>query len=185
MVDPSSDYRELCDAEAEGVQLVMVPFWNAKPSETGVVGPECLSQWYISNFTLDDHNFTSAEQYMMWQKAATFGDEDKAEIILGAKNPSKIKKLGRKVTGFDRDEWTRISVDVVYKANLAKFSQVGALGDYLTSTGKNVLVEASPTDSVWGAGIAADDERLATPSQWPGQNRLGFVLMRVRDELIE
>jgi ribA/ribD-fused uncharacterized protein len=46
-----------------------------------------------------------------------------------------------------------------------------------------VLVEASPVDSVWGIGLAADDEQAASPDRWPGLNLLGFALMEVRSRL--
>ncbi|PCJ16153.1 MAG: hypothetical protein COB04_11425 [Gammaproteobacteria bacterium] len=46
-----------------------------------------------------------------------------------------------------------------------------------------VLVEASPIDKIWGFGLAHDDPVSENPSTWKGQNRLGFALMAVRDEL--
>jgi len=46
-----------------------------------------------------------------------------------------------------------------------------------------VLVEASPVDTIWGIGLAADDQRARDPSDWPGLNLLGFALMRVRQAL--
>ncbi|MDR0269107.1 MAG: NADAR family protein [Paenibacillus sp.] len=44
--------------------------------------------------------------------------------------------------------------------------------------------EASPVDRIWGASLAADDERIENPLQWKGTNLLGFALMEVRDQLI-
>ena len=37
--------------------------------------------------------------------------------------------------------------------------------------------------SLWGIGLAGDDERASSPSRWKGLNLLGFALMDVRDEL--
>ncbi len=45
-----------------------------------------------------------------------------------------------------------------------------------------ILVEASPLDCIWGAGLAYNDPRLNRPPQWPSLNLLGFVLMRLRAE---
>lgn len=66
---------------------------------------------------------------------------------------------------------------------MAKFGQHPLLRDFLVGTGSRVLVEASPRDRLWGIGLAADDERAASPARWPGLNLLGFAPMEVRQRL--
>jgi ribA/ribD-fused uncharacterized protein len=72
---------------------------------------------------------------------------------------------------------------VIAVCHLAKFGQHPDLREFLMATGSRVLVEASPRDKIWGIGLAADDERAASPERWPGQNLLGFALMEVRQRL--
>ena len=36
-----------------------------------------LSNWYLSDFTIDDIRFTSMEQFMMYEKACCFNDGEK------------------------------------------------------------------------------------------------------------
>jgi ribA/ribD-fused uncharacterized protein len=72
---------------------------------------------------------------------------------------------------------------IVVDANTAKFGQNPPLRDFLLGTGERVIVEASPTDRIWGIGLAASDERAADPAQWRGLNLLGFALMQARDDL--
>src|SRR3546814_19147722 len=67
----------------------------------------------------------------------------------------------------------------------ARFSQNPALRQALIDTEGTQLVEASPYDRIWGAGLAASDARLTDPTTWPGLNLLGQVLDRVRDRLID
>lgn len=55
---------------------------------------------------------------------------------------------------------------------LAKFSQGPTLKGLLLSTGDRPIIEASPTDAYWGWG----------PDQ-TGVNRLGLILMLVRDQI--
>ena len=43
-----------------------------------------LSNWYLSPFTFDEVSFSSMEQYMMYRKALTFGDDKVASDILAA-----------------------------------------------------------------------------------------------------
>ena len=55
--------------------------------------------------------------------------------------------------------------------------------EMLLATGKRIIVEAAPTDRIWGIGLAEDDRRALDRSEWRGQNLLGFALTRVRDEI--
>ena len=57
------------------------------------------------------------------------------------------------------------------------------MADYLLKTGDHVLVEASPVDSIWGIGLAQDDNYIDNIYAWRGLNLLGFALMEVRDFL--
>jgi hypothetical protein len=79
----------------------------------------------------------------------------------------------------------RYRYDIVVAGNVAKFGQYPALRSYLLSTGKRVLVEASPLDRVWGIGLAADHQHAADPARWRGLNLLGFALMQARTNLRE
>ena len=56
-----------------------------------------LSNWYLSDFSVDGIGYSSMEQYMMYQKAVLFKDMEIAEQILATDNVGKIKALGRAV----------------------------------------------------------------------------------------
>lgn len=139
-----------------------------------------LSQWVPCKFEIDGITYNCAEQYMMAEKAFFFDDEESFCRILGTSNPSQQKAIGRKVKGFDADAWNKIACSVVYKGNYAKFGQNPMLKDFLLNTGNRHLVEASPTDLIWGIGLSVDDPRALDPKQWRGLNWLGVTLMKVR-----
>ncbi len=143
-----------------------------------------FSQWHPCRFELDGLVYTCAEQFMMEQKAVLFGDLEMAGKILEARHPREHKALGRKVRGFDADRWTSEARGVVFRGNLAKFSQNPELAEALLATRGTTLVEASPLDTIWGIGLAADDPRASDPSQWKGTNWLGIVLTEVREALV-
>lgn len=149
----------------------------------GEVGKPSLSQWWPAEFEVDGTRYPTAEHFMMAEKARLFDDDETRELILKAKHPSEAKKLGRRVRGFDEAVWNDARFDLVVNGNLAKFARNSALREFLLGTGERVLVEASPVDSIWGIGLAADDERATDPAQWPGLNLLGFALMEVRERL--
>ena len=142
-----------------------------------------FSQWYPCRFELAGVVYTCAEQFMMHGKARLFDDAAVAAEILATPDPRTHKALGRKVRGFDSARWDAACREVVYRGNLAKFSQDEELRALLLATGDRTLVEASPTDKIWGIGLAADDPRALDPASWRGQNLLGQALMRVRAAL--
>lgn len=158
-------------------------FWGHRPQPDGRLGSGCLSQWWPADFTVDGVRFGSAEHYMMWRKALMFGDTAMAERILAAAHPRDVKMLGRGVAGFDDRKWVAERFEIVVAGSLAKFGQSDELRAWLVGTGERVLVEASPTDRVWGIGLAASDERASDPARWRGLNLLGFALMQAREQL--
>jgi ribA/ribD-fused uncharacterized protein len=93
--------------------------------------------------------------------------------------------LGRLVKNFDATVWDKVADEVVYSANLAKFSQNKDLKEKLLATGDKLIVECSPYDKIWGNGMSIT-ETLSTPEEeWKETNRLGKAIMRVRTTLRE
>ena len=94
-----------------------------------------------------------------------------------------MQKKGKLVHNFKGHRWDECKEEIVYRANLAKFSQNYDIKSILLKTGNAILAEASPYDRIWGIGCSADDPKAMHPDLWKGENLLGHALMRVRDEL--
>ena len=62
--------------------------------------------------------------------------------------------------------------------NFLKFSQNAKLRKILMQTGDLTLVEAAPSDRIWGIGRSVND--AAAGASWQGQNLLGKALMAAR-----
>lgn len=163
-----------------GESLDFLFFWGHQPSKNGVAA-SCFSQWYEAPFVVDGVAYSTAEHYMMAEKARLFGDEETRALVLSSKTPKDAKALGRKVIGFDEKVWLSNRFSIVTRANQEKFKQNPELAEFLLNTGAKILVEASPVDAIWGIGLAQDDARARDANLWPGLNLLGFSLMRVRD----
>ena len=143
-----------------------------------------FSQWYPAEFVVEGVRFTCAEQYMMYGKARLFGDGETAARILAARTPKEHKALGREVRGFEGAVWERKRERIVYEGSQAKFTQNAELLTALLATAGTELVEASPMDRIWGVGLSAEDPRIQDPATWRGQNLLGKVLTRLREDLL-
>ncbi|MFC4564453.1 NADAR family protein [Nocardiopsis mangrovi] len=181
--EPPLSLEDLRARAARGERLRYLYFWGHRARRDGVPGPGCLSQWWPSAFTVAGERYATAEHWMMAGKARLFGDIEAAERILATAEPGAAKRLGRGVRGFDDEVWRERRFGIVVRGSVHKFGQNPEIGAYLRRTAARVLVEASPLDPVWGIGLAAGDERAADPALWPGENLLGFALMRARAEL--
>jgi len=142
-----------------------------------------MSQWHLSKFIIGENEFTSGEQWMMYQKAILFQDFENAMLILEMKDPKKIKKMGRKIKNFDEKIWGQNKLDIVYHGNLEKFTQDDDLKKQLLATKDTILAEASPYDKVYGIGMYPSDPNVQYPEKWKGENLLGQALMKVRKKL--
>jgi ribA/ribD-fused uncharacterized protein len=143
-----------------------------------------MSQWAKSKFIIDGVEFNTCEQYMMYKKALMFGDYLMAKAIMETKNPREQKAFGRQVEGFNKERWETYCRDIVYDANVAKFTQNEEMKEELMFTAGRTLVEASPHDKIWGIGLAAADPLASDRNTWKGTNWLGEAIERVREDMI-
>ncbi|MEU8692957.1 NADAR family protein [Streptomyces sp. NPDC048665] len=166
-----------------GARVKYLHFWGHRPTKDGSIGASCLSQWWPSPFVVDGVEYATAEHWMMAGKARLFEDAEAERKVLAAGHPSRAKKAGRLVRGFDEEIWERERFRIVVEGSVHKFASDDALRAFLLGTGDRVLVEASPVDRVWGIGLAATDEAAMDPQRWKGPNLLGFALMAARERL--
>ncbi|WP_207534433.1 NADAR family protein [Desertivirga arenae] len=174
----------LIDSLNRGENFKYIYFWGHQPSKSGEIIASCFSQWWKSSFKVNGFVYPTAEHWMMAQKALLFDDKENFKTILEAQSPGAVKALGRQVKNFENELWEEKRYEIVLKGNFYKFAQNPELKEFLIKTGDRVIVEASPLDSIWGVGLAADDERVNDPNSWQGLNLLGFALMEVRDMLM-
>jgi ribA/ribD-fused uncharacterized protein len=98
-------------------------------------------------------------------------DEAERAWVLSAISAGEAKRRGRKVTL--REDWEQVKDDIMLALLREKFA-AKALGDLLRGTRTVELVEGNHwDDTYWGV------------CRGRGRNRLGELLMQVRDELGE
>ena len=162
-----------------------------------LTGP--FSQWHESSFVVTDdgveRKYNCAEQYMMARKAALFQDQETHDRIMKVQPvrgrrfievPKEQKALGREVKNFDLKVWTEgVARGIVYKGNVAKFSQNADMKKYLLDTENRFLVEGASYDRVWGVGIDWNNPLILDEKNWKGTNWLGLTLMDVRTFLVD
>lgn len=181
---PHVTQADLAEAIERGDRVDFLYFWGHEVPSDGQLTNSCLSQWYPSPFTVEGVRYATAEHWMMAEKARRFGDDAALAKILEAPTPRRAKALGRGVRHFDRAVWDAARFSVVVRGSVHKFGSSPALRDFLLGTGERVLVEASPTDRIWGIGCTKAVAEAHGLAAWRGRNLLGFALMEARARLL-
>ncbi|MBE9128968.1 MULTISPECIES: NADAR family protein [unclassified Coleofasciculus] len=129
----------------------------------------CFSNFSSHGFELDGVWWHTSEHYFQAQK---FAGTPHLEQIRQVKTPKDAASMGRDRSRPLRPDWEQVKDDIMRKAVLCKFETHADIREILLSTGDERIVENSPIDYYWGCG--ADGS---------GQNRLGQILMEIRERL--
>ena len=175
----SSTFREQLRNGDEGArELVTTGVWEIM-EKSGKIPWNCIDDFhaegyeYLSNFYEAEIEYRglrygSNEAAFQAQKCMT--EEEKLPFTEA--RPSKSKGLGRRVPL--RPDWEEVKVGIMEEIVRAKFTQHPELAARLLATGDKVLIEGNHWgDTCWGV-----DTRTGQ-----GQNHLGKILMKVREEL--
>ncbi len=143
----------------------------------------------FSNFrwapiTINGVLFENNEKYITFRKAELAKDEASIVSILECDNPYQIKRLGKKITGHNEEDWLKVIPDVAYHVNKVKFTTHPDMAALLIRTHPKRLCEATEEEP-WGCGLHLGHKDILNPAKWkrnPGV--MGTVLMRIRDELM-
>jgi ribA/ribD-fused uncharacterized protein len=165
----------------------VISFYEAKEVPYGA-----FSNYSISPLIVDEKKYNSVEHFYQSQKFSGVSSELQEKIRLASTpHQSKILASLRVAGGYAwrealndtiqtfldqgvqlRKDWEDVKEDVMYKGLYAKFTQNRLLEKLLLFTENKQIEENSPRDWYWGVG-----------KDHTGKNRLGVLLMKIRDDL--
>ena len=131
---------------------------------------------------INDIRYPSVEHYFQAMKAKEFGDNEVYEKILKTPSGKAVKALGKKVKNFHKEVWDGKREEIMMRGVKAKFVQHPELQKQLLDTGIRPIGEADARDSFWGIGTSENTEKSKDASKWKGQNKLGKIMVALRDE---
>jgi N-glycosidase YbiA len=129
----------------------------------------CFSNFAAYPIKLKGKVWPTSEHYFQAQK---FAGTEHEEALRGERSPMIVARMGRDRKRPLRRDWESVKDKIMREAVLAKFTQHEELKEVLLSTGNAVLIEHTANDSYWADG-----------GDGSGLNRLGDILMSVREEL--
>ena len=125
-----------------------------------------LSNFFSAEVTWQGRTYLNNEAAFQSAKCIKESQRDKFTQL----DPSRAKRAGRRV--ILRNDWEDVKEQVMYEVCLAKFTQNPDLKQKLIETGDAILIEGNDWgDKCWGMVNGV------------GQNKLGKILMKIRDEL--
>lgn len=126
-----------------------------------------LSNFHPCSITIEGLEYPSVEHAFQAMKTL---DPEERSAIQKAQSPGKAKRAGQKVVL--RPDWDAIRVGVMEELVRQKFSKNRELANSLLATGDAQLIEGNTwDDTFWGVCGGR------------GENWLGKILMKVRNEL--
>jgi ribA/ribD-fused uncharacterized protein len=143
-----------------------------------------FSHFHPSPIELDGEKWPTVEHYYQAQRS---DDPAYRQAIRETASAGKVKHLSlspdKKSKGVKRSwflrnnarpraDWAEVKLDIMRKADWAKFTQNAELGEILLATADAELVEDSPWDAFWGGGADGN-----------GFNWAGKILMEIRAKL--
>jgi hypothetical protein len=131
----------------------------------------CFSNFSPHGFELDRAWWATSEHYFQAQK---FAGTIYVDRIRQLKTAREAAKIGRDRSLPLRQDWETVKDEIMQKAVLRKFETHSDIRNLLLATGDRLIVENSPIDYYWGCG-----------KDGSGKNRLGEVLMQVRETLLK
>ena len=131
-----------------------------------------LSNFYECPITYNGLTYSNSEAAFHAQK--TLNNRERLQFT--TLSPSESKKLGRKITL--RSDWEQVKTRLMYEICREKFYQNEELAEKLLATGEEYLEEGTYWhDNCWGNCYCDKCKNII------GENRLGKILMDIREEL--
>lgn len=125
-----------------------------------------LSNDYPADVTYEGIAYPCAASAFL---ASKFADPEQKKAI-AQMPPEKAKQRYSAIPG--RSDWQKCQTAVMEEVVSLKFRQHPELKEMLAATGQRRLINGSKKDTYWGVN----------PITWKGENRLGLILMKIRNE---
>lgn len=143
-----------------------------------------LTNYYKHPLKHKDMVFSSLEHGYVYYKCLAAKHQAAADSVMHVPEPFMAKRIGsaRNLKSLDTKSWDKEKDKIMHSLLVSKFVKGGDMAKELLSTGNRRLGEAG-LDTYYGIGVSITDKNVLDPEKWTGENRLGTMLMNIRDSL--
>ena len=143
--------------------------------------PSILSNFHECEIQYQGNKYPSVEHGYQHTKATSLGCNDITANILSAKTARDAKVIAKKIP--DDEAWDIVKLEVMSDLLKIKMESCPNFKEAIIQTGDGVLAEATG-DLFWASGLSPDLTLCMRPSNYPGPNELGKLLMELRSLLL-
>lgn len=131
-----------------------------------------LSNFYSSPFSVDGIKYPTVEHYFQAQKTL---DQNERRAIAAESTPDRAKRAGRHV--HLRSDWEAVKDSVMLDGLQRKFADPKLAKMLLATDGQELVEGTTWHDNEWGNCYCSRCRNIQ------GKNKLGKLLMKVREDL--
>jgi ribA/ribD-fused uncharacterized protein len=129
--------------------------------------------FYPVEIEMEGATYPTIEHAFQAAKSLDFAER---RAVKNAKTAGEAKRMGRKIKR--RSDWFDVSLLIMEELVRQKFTRYPELKSKLLETGEATLIEGNNWNDRF-YGCVYDTNR----NEWVGENHLGKILMKVREEL--
>ncbi len=145
-----------------------------------------LSNHYKAPFLHNHIPAKTVENHWFYNKSNKNGQPELATLCLDAKDGGRAKSLSKSILCAKDWDHSDLAYNLMKDIVRSKIHQVPAAKEKLYYAWENGLqiVEAvpNPRDLWWGSSLDKEGTIHTKPEHWPGQNKLGQILMELAEE---
>lgn len=132
-----------------------------------------LSNFYAADVEYEGATYPTIEHAFQAAKSLDYAEH---RSVKAAGSPGIAKRMGRKIKR--RSDWFDVSLVIMEMLVKQKFTRYPELKSKLLATGSANLIEGNNWNDRF-YGCIYDDKQ----NEWVGENHLGKILMKIREEL--
>lgn len=150
-----------------------IPNATTIKSHTNVLSPN-----YAANINREGHVHKSTMHAFQYCKAVENERQDLATLILDAEHAGFARKLGSDLPPDDD-----FSLELMESILTKRCRTDHLFKEALRETGQTMIIHSVVGDKYWGSGLDENVSTKVDPNFWPGLNKLGNLLMKIREKL--
>ena len=163
---------KVCKADRHKEQTANCPMFEPHHAKSNF--HECEIQYQGNKYPSVEHGYQHT-------KAISLGCNDIAANILSVKTAGHAKLIAKDIP--DDEAWDIIKLEVMSDLLKIKLESCPDFKETIIQTGDGVLAEATG-DLFWASGLSPDLTLCTRPSNYPGRNELGKLLMELKSLLL-
>ena len=142
-----------------------------------------LSNFYECKLEVEGRTFLSSEQYYQYLKCKKVSNDAVLTKVLASKTAAQAKAATACLSMQENETWSEFRNEAMYKVLKVKAEQISPFINALIDSGSSPLYEAT-SDKYWGCGVDLKFAKTTKPTAYPGENVLGLMLEKIRDDFL-